>query len=104
MSVTKSPSIPRRAPYNVPRMGIGSVLIDRGLVTKAQLEQAISEQRSSGERLDRVLVRMGVVSREQVLTAIGDQFHMPVVDLSAVVVEPKVLESLPAKLVYKQNC
>ncbi len=85
-------------------MGIGSVLIDRGLVTKAQLDQAIAEQRSSGERLDRVLIRMGVVSRDQVLTAIGDQFHMPVVDLATVAVETKVLESLPAKLVYKQNC
>ena len=29
---------------------------------------------------------------------------MPVVDLASISVEPKVLESLPAKLVYKQNC
>ncbi|MBX3375721.1 MAG: type II/IV secretion system protein [Phycisphaeraceae bacterium] len=85
-------------------MGIGAVLLERGLVTKGQMEAAIAEQRASGERLDRVLVRMGVVSREQVLAAIGDQFHMPVIDLGSVVVEPKVLEALPAKLVYKQNC
>lgn len=79
-------------------------MLERGLVTKGQMEAAIAEQRVSGERLDRVLVRMGVVSREQVLSAIGDQFHMPVIDLGSVVVEPKVLEALPAKLVYKQNC
>jgi type II secretory ATPase GspE/PulE/Tfp pilus assembly ATPase PilB-like protein len=85
-------------------MGIGAVLLERGLVTKGQMESAIAEQRVSGERLDRVLVRMGVVSREQVLAAIGDQFHMPVIDLGSVVVEAKVLEALPAKLVYKQNC
>lgn len=85
-------------------MGIGSVLLDRGLVSKPQLDQALAEQRASGERLDRVLVRLGFVSRSQVLTAIGDQFHMPVVDLASVVVDPKVLGSLPAKLVYKQNC
>ena len=63
MATAKSPSAPRRAPYNGPRMGIGSVLIDRGLVTKAQLDQAVAEQRASGERLDRVLIRMGVVIR-----------------------------------------
>jgi general secretion pathway protein E/type IV pilus assembly protein PilB len=85
-------------------VGIGSILLDRGLVSKAQIEQALAEQRASGERLDRVLVRLGHISREQVLAAIGDQFHIPVVDLSSVVVEPKVLEALPAKLVYKQNC
>jgi type II secretory ATPase GspE/PulE/Tfp pilus assembly ATPase PilB-like protein len=85
-------------------MGIGSVLLERGLISKTQLQQALAEQRSSGERLDRVLVRLGFVSRGQVLAAIGDQFHMPVVDLEDVVVEAKILQSLPARLVYKQNC
>jgi type II secretory ATPase GspE/PulE/Tfp pilus assembly ATPase PilB-like protein len=85
-------------------MGIGSVLLERGLITKAQLQQALAEQRASGERLDRVLVRLGFVSRNQVLAAIGDQFHMPVVDLESMVVESKVLAALPPRLVYKQNC
>lgn len=85
-------------------MGIGSVLLERGLISKAQLQQALAEQRSTGERLDRVLVRLGFVTRNQVLAAIGDQFHMPVVDLEGVTVEPKVLQSLPPRLVYKQNC
>src|SRR5688572_13910914 len=85
-------------------MGIGGILVQRGLISKSQLERALAEQRSTGERLDRVLVRLGVITREQVLTAIGDQFHMPVVDLENIIVEPKVLETLPAKLVYKQNC
>lgn len=85
-------------------MGIGTVLLERGLISRAQLEQALAEHRDTGERLDRVLVRLGLVTREQVLQAIGDQFHLPVVDLGAVVVEAKVLESLPAKLVYRQSC
>jgi type II secretory ATPase GspE/PulE/Tfp pilus assembly ATPase PilB-like protein len=85
-------------------MGIGSVLLERGLISKVQLQQALAEQRSSGERLDRVLVRLGFVSRNQVLAAIGDQFHMSVVDLESVVVEAKVLQALPPRLVYKQNC
>jgi len=85
-------------------MGIGTVLLERGLISRAQLEQALAEHRDTGERLDRVLVRLGLVTREQVLQAIGDQFHLPVVDLGTVVVEAKVLESLPAKLVYRQSC
>lgn len=85
-------------------MGIGTVLLSRGLISRAQLEQALTEQRTSGERLDRVLVRLGLVSREQVLQAVGEQFHMPVVDLAGMAIEPKVLQTLPAKLVYKQNC
>lgn len=85
-------------------MGIGSVLLQRGLISRAQLEDALGEQRRTGERLDRVLVRMGFVTREQVLEAIGEQFHMPVVDLATMAVEPKVLKQLPARLVHRQNC
>ena len=85
-------------------MGIATLLLERGLITRAQLDEAVAEQRASGERLDRVLVRLGMVRPGQVLAVIGDQFHMPVVDLQGLAVEPKVLASLPAKLVHKQNC
>ncbi|MEX2217329.1 MAG: GspE/PulE family protein [Phycisphaerales bacterium] len=85
-------------------MGVGTLLLERGLISRAQLEIAIAEQRTTGERLDRVLVRLGFVTRETVLSVIGEQFQMPVVDMATMVVEAKVLEALPARLVYKQNC
>src|SRR5205085_3635390 len=85
-------------------MGIATLLLDRGLVTRGQLDEAVAQQRASGERLDRVLVRMGLVSPDQVLGVIGDQFHMEVVDLQTIEVKPDVLGLLPAKLVYRQNC
>ncbi len=85
-------------------MGIGVILAERGLISRAQLEEAIAEQRRSGERLDHVLVRLGFVTREQVLEALGDQFHMPVVDLATTTVEREALDTMPAQLVYRQNC
>jgi general secretion pathway protein E len=85
-------------------MGIGTLLLQRGIITREQLEAALAEHRATGERLDRVLVRLGLASREQVLEAIGEQFHMPVVDLPSLAVPREVLDILPAKLVYKQNC
>ncbi len=85
-------------------MAIGALLLKAGLIDQAQLDAAVVEQQTSGERLDRILVRSGAVSRSQVLTAIGDQFHMPVVDLPTLSVEPSVLSALPAKLVFRQRC
>lgn len=85
-------------------MGIGNTLVEQGLLSAEQLEDALAESRDSGERLDRVLVRRGLVSRDRVLEILGDHFHMAVVDLAGVEVEAKVLETLPAKLVYRQSC
>lgn len=85
-------------------MGIGTVLLDHGVITQAQLDDALAQQRASGERLDRVLVRMGLVDADQVLQTIGDQFHLDVVDLDTTEVGPDVLQTLPASLVQKQRC
>jgi type II secretion system protein E len=93
----------RSARYNTP-VGIGSILVERGLITDEQLAQAITEQNRTGERLDRVLVRLGFVTSGQVLEAIGQQFAMPIVELAEFDVQPDVLETLPAKLVFKQRC
>src|SRR5690606_29577577 len=85
-------------------MGIATLLLDRGLVTKAQLDDAVAQQRATGERLDRVLVKLGMVAQHEVLRVIGSQFHMEVVDLHSIAVPPEILQTIPAKLVYRQNC
>ena len=38
-------------------MAIGPLLVQRGVLTSDQLEAAAAEQRRTGERLDRVLLR-----------------------------------------------
>jgi len=85
-------------------MGIGSILVERGIIGRDALDQAIEVQKDTGERLDRALVRLGFCTQEQVLKAIGEQFSMPIVDLTQLAIPQDVLDLLPAKLVYKQRC
>lgn len=84
-------------------MGVATILVERGLITREQLEQAAAEHRSSGERLDRALIRLGMVGRREVLEIIGEQLAMPVVDLGAADVAPEVIQLLPARVVFKQQ-
>jgi len=85
-------------------MGIASLLLERGLVTQLQLDEAAAEQRSTGDRLDRVLVRQRVVTARDVLRVMGDQFNIPVVDLGSFDIDPAIVGILPPKLVFRDNC
>lgn len=85
-------------------MAIGTSLLERGILNSDQLDRAIAEQRATGDRLDRVIVRLGFASRAQVLDAVGDQFRMPVVDVAGLSVDASVLATLPSKLVFRQKC
>jgi type II secretory ATPase GspE/PulE/Tfp pilus assembly ATPase PilB-like protein len=85
-------------------VGIGTILLERGLISEEQLAVAIAEQQRTGERLDHALVRLGFVSAADVLEAIGQQFALPIVDLNQAQVDDDVLGALPARLVFKQRC
>lgn len=102
VAIDRIPAQPRR--YNEDAVGIGSILLERGLIKEEQLEQASAEQNRTGERLDHALVRLGFVSSGEVLKAIGQQFAMPIVDLNDLEVAEDILGTLPPKLVFKQQC
>ncbi|MEM1422557.1 MAG: ATPase, T2SS/T4P/T4SS family [Planctomycetota bacterium] len=85
-------------------MGIGTLLLDRGLVTGEQLEAAILEHRQTGVRLDRVLVDMGFVRADEVTRAVGEQLSMPIVELSSMSVDDETLNAIPPQVVFRQKC
>lgn len=85
-------------------MGIGIVLKEKGLITDEQLAEAVGEQQRTGDRLDRVLVRQGSISREDMTKTISEQFHMIVVDLDEVYPEDEVLQAIPAGFITRQHC
>ena len=48
-------------------MALGEQLVGKGLISKDQLETALDEQKKNpGERLGAILVRLGFVTKEQI--------------------------------------
>jgi len=85
-------------------MAIGSMLMSKGILSRESLERALADQVVSGDRLDRVIIRLGLARREDVLRAVGEQFDLEVVDMSTLVVDAATLGLLPPKLVFRQKC
>lgn len=56
---------------------LGELLMEKGLITLEQLEQALEKQRSTREFLGAILVSQGWISEEGLLRALADQFGMP---------------------------
>lgn len=49
---------------------LGALLLERGLLTHAQLEQALDEQKRTGEKLGRILTAHGWVRERDILTVL----------------------------------
>ena len=85
-------------------MGIGAILLEHGLISADDLDRALAEQKSTGERLDKTLIRMGLVEPSQVTRAISEQFDLPMVDLAEMAIEDDVLACIPRQIVFRQQC
>jgi len=77
---------------------IGEILKEKGLITEEQLDNALSEQRTSGKLLGKILVEKGFVSEADILSVLSVQLGMKEIDLSNVKVPKDLLERVPSSV------
>lgn len=74
---------------------IGDILIRRGVLSRAQLEDALVAQGSSLLPLGSTLIRLGYVSEEDVARGLAEQFGLPAVCLTKSTLSTEVLGVVP---------
>ncbi len=80
---------------------LGRILIDRGDVSPAQVEEALLLQKRRGERLGEILCRLGHTDAEAIRRALVDQAAIARVELSGVQVEAEALAAVPAEMAFR---
>jgi type IV pilus assembly protein PilB len=80
---------------------IGDLLVREGVITKDQLDKALQEQRQNGTRVGYNLVKLGFVQEIELTKVLARQYKMPAVDLSKFEVDPKIVKLIPADLAIK---
>ncbi|NIS73856.1 MAG: type IV-A pilus assembly ATPase PilB [Deltaproteobacteria bacterium] len=80
---------------------IGEMLLKVNLINQEQLKSALDEQKKTKDRIGTVLVKLGYITEEELLAFLGQQFNIPVVDLSQYEVNPDLLKLLPEDLMQK---
>ena len=84
-------------------MSITQILLHQGRLTAAQLDEAVALQNSQGLRVDRAIIKLGFLTERQLLEVMAEQLHLPLVDLSEIVIDSETLRALPSKMVYRKR-
>ena len=74
------------------RPTLGELLVAHGLVTEAQVDEALELQKQSGKRLGEIVVEQGWVPEQELLIALGTQLSVPFVRLRAGLYDPVIAE------------
>jgi type IV pilus assembly protein PilB len=80
---------------------LGDLLVREGLITREQLDKALQEQRQSGTRVGYNLVKLGFIQETELTKMLARQYKMPAVDLSRFEVDPRIAKLIPADLAIK---
>lgn len=77
---------------------LGDILVDHGVITPLELDEALQRQRLTGEMIGRVLVQMGLCDEQAVVEALGVQSGMERVDVNKMQVSGDVLAKVTADI------
>lgn len=83
---------------------IGEILIKKGLITEAQLHDALTTQKLSDGFIGAILINKGVLGKRQLLEALSEQFDIPLVDLKTQYVDMELARRFSSSLILDHGC
>ncbi len=81
----------------------GDILVDGGLITATQLQEALNYGNLKGLKLGGALQELGFVNETAVAKTLSTQLQIPFVDIEKIVIDPEVVKSLPELLARKHK-
>ncbi len=84
---------------------LGRKLMEKGLIDKTQLDQALEYQQKSSEkaRIGEVLCKFGFTEQKEVLKCLGEQYDVPVADLMRIKPQSEAVEAVPRDTAKMHN-
>ena len=81
---------------------LGRVLVQAGVVTQEQLDEALSG--AAGRSITSVLVEQGVADETEIARAVAENMGLPFVDLGAIEIDPTAATMLSLDLAKRHSC
>lgn len=83
------------------KKSLGESLVEEGIITSEQLKQAQEEEKHTGQRIRNILVKMGFIAEEDIVSFLSEKLGLPRIELSNYLIDPKITELVPEELARK---
>lgn len=74
---------------------IGEILLSKGVISKAQLEEALRIGKNTNTRAGKVMVSLGYATDDDIAHALADQYRIPFFNLKDVILDQKTVKIVP---------
>ena len=86
------------------RLRIGDVLVQSGIITSTDVEEALNYSKEMNLKLGQAVVALGLATEADICTALGQQLQMTVfTDLSKLNIDSNVVQMLPENIARQKR-
>ncbi len=83
----------------MPKKRLGEILLEEGLITEKQLNEALEEAKKTGEPLGQVLIDLGYITPKDLGRVLQKQFNVTYESLERLNFDPAVKDTIPEDIV-----
>ena len=80
---------------------LGEMLLKAGLITPAQLQEALEAQKANGEKVGFNLVQLGYVKEDDITQLLSEQYGVPSINLRHLEIDESVINLMPSEVSQK---
>ena len=85
------------------RKKLGEILVEEGLLTTDQIDEALKRQKDTADLLGECLTKMGFVTEIDIAGALAKQFGLPYIDVNAYQVAKDIVSLIPGETMIKNQ-
>ncbi|MCD6246780.1 Flp pilus assembly complex ATPase component TadA [candidate division WOR-3 bacterium] len=82
---------------------LGELLVENGVITPSQLEEALEIQKEKGGMLASILLELGYADRETLGKYLSELMHIEFVDVTKIEIDDATLNAIPAEIAMKYS-
>ncbi|HOW42501.1 MAG TPA: hypothetical protein P5110_03100 [Candidatus Omnitrophota bacterium] len=83
---------------------IGEILIEKGFITEAQLNDALLDQKVTDKFLGMILKEKGVITDKELMQALAEQFGIQLVDIKTYYIDMELASKFTTSLIMDHKC
>lgn len=91
-------------PQNRKKIRLGDLLVEAGLISEGQLGLALQEQKHTGKKIGRVLVDMGLVPENKLLTTLSKHLDIPFIEMRQFQLKQDIMQRLDESVARRFRC
>ncbi|HKL78294.1 MAG TPA: ATPase, T2SS/T4P/T4SS family [Gammaproteobacteria bacterium] len=76
------------------KIRLGDLLVQEGIISQQQLEDALKAQKESGKKLGQIFIDQGLITEKRLLEFVADQLDIDYIDLSQYQIDPEAAQAL----------